>query len=136
EYACQILTKALGQQPGIGQPSRRPGSAPSAAAAAPSRKSGGALISDLTARTGVLAVLRSIDCRQDAERSANLMEQDHVLDDASRRKAGKIGAPRQWRVLERGGTARSRRRRPIRLFCAHDRRLLPAVVCGASAATR
>ena len=32
-----------------------------------SRKSGGALMSDLRARTGVLAVLRSINCHQDAD---------------------------------------------------------------------
>jgi hypothetical protein len=51
------------------------------------RISGGVFISDLRARTGVLAVLRSIDCHQEAEAiRPDLMEQEHVLDDASRRK--------------------------------------------------
>src|SRR5215472_5416774 len=99
------------------------------------RISGGAPIFDLRARSGVLAILRSLNCPPgDGTIYRNLREQDHVFADASQRNGEEIVLVGRRRVLEGGQAARSRGRRHALLFGAHDRRLLPAVMRGSIAA--
>src|SRR5260370_1224072 len=135
--SCSVFRAALGHEsagvvngPGLrlrGAPIGRDGL----------RISGGAPIFDLRARSGVLAILRSINCRSgDGPDPRNLREQDHVFADASQRDAAEIVLAGRRRVLEGGQAARSRGRRHVLLFGAHDRRLLPAVMRGAAAAAR
>src|SRR5262249_40482034 len=101
------------------------------------RISGGAPIFDLRARSGVLAILRSINCPVgDGTIRRNPKEQDHVFDDASQRDVAETVVAGRRRALEGARAARTRGRRHLRLFGAHDRRLLPAVMRGPAAAAR
>src|SRR5258707_6775642 len=106
--SCSVFRAALGHEsagvvngPGLrlrGAPIGRDGL----------RISGGAPIFDLRARSGVLAILRSINCRSgDGPDPRNLREQDHVLADASQRDAAEIVLAGRRRVLE-GGQRRDR----------------------------
>src|SRR3981189_2623511 len=65
---------------------------------------------------------------------ANLTEQDHVASDDAKPRDNAV-APRRG-ALGRGAAARSRGGRLVRLFRAHDRDLLPAVVRRALAPAR
>src|SRR5262249_26149191 len=73
------------------------------------RISGGAPIFDLRARSGVLAILRSINCPPgDGTDPWNLREQDHVFADASQRDSADIVRVGRGRVLDGGQAARAR----------------------------